>query len=308
MKKKIISLMLVMTFIFGTVFITSISASAVEGSVSQHYDGEIKGEGQETDYKFSVSIAGDFEFSVTGELNKYGISFFDVAGNKYVNEKCHTGDFNGKFYISAGTYTVKISAFEKVKGKYSLDFTFTPFYESFSESEGGSNNTLDTANKADTETIYKGLLTENDKIDIFKYQFDKKAMFAVQVASYLDNVNVYILNENGEIISSKNLRYNENHIFVTSVNKGGTYYVAFEGVDNSTGSYELDTTRAVFGDYNNDEKTDINDVTVLQMFIAGVYKFSDLKVLSADLDGDGYVTVNDVTYLQMNIVNASDVI
>lgn len=59
-------------------------------------------------------------------------------------------------------------------GKYSVDFTFTPFYESFSETEEGSNNTLETANNAETETIYSGLLTETDKVDIFKYSFDKK--------------------------------------------------------------------------------------------------------------------------------------
>ena len=47
-------------------------------------------------------------------------------------------------------------------GKYSVDFTFTPFYESFSETEEGSNNTLETANNAETETIYSGLLTETN--------------------------------------------------------------------------------------------------------------------------------------------------
>lgn len=45
----------------------------------------------------------------------------------------------------------------------------------------------------------------------------------------------------------------------------GTYYVAYVSADNATGSYELDTTKAVFGDFNNDNKIDVNDVTVLQM-------------------------------------------
>ena len=122
----------------------------------------------------------------------------------------------------------------------------------------------------------------------------------------MDSVNVYLLNENGEVTSSKNIGEEQNHTFVTSVTKGGTYYVVFESADNSTGSYELDTTKAVFGDYNSDGKTDVNDVTILQMFIAGGYKFSDLKTLSADIDGDGLVMVTDVTYLQIHIANGED--
>ncbi len=76
--------------------------------------------------------------------------------------------------------------------------------------------------------------------------------------------------------------------------------------DNCTGSYELDTTKAVCGDFNNDGKIDVNDVTVLQMFISGDYKFSDLKVLSADLNGDGVVMVTDVTYLQVCVADGME--
>lgn len=305
MKKKIISIALACVLSIFTAFAAVMSASAVEGSVSQHYDGEIKGEGQETDYKFSVSIAGDFEFSVTGELEKYGVQFFDATGHKYAEESCYSGDYNGKFYISAGTYTIRISAYEKVTGRYSLDFTFSPFYESFPETEGGSNNNLETANKSETETIYKGLLTESDGVDIFKYHFEKRAMLAVQATSYMESVNVYLLNENGEVIDSKNLTKDETHTFVIPVTAGGTYYVAYVSVDASTGSYELDTSKAVFGDYNNDGNINVNDATILQMFVAGNYKFSDLKILSADVDGDGLIMVTDVTCLQMRIANNS---
>lgn len=283
-----------------------VPAAAVEGTVSQHYDGEIKGQGQSIEYKFGIGISGDFEFTVGGALGKYGIQFYDATGHKYADESCHTGKFADKFYISAGTYSIKISAFEKVTGKFTLDFLFTPFYESFPESEEGSKNTLETANKAETETIYKGLLTETDKVDIFKYQFDKKAMLAVEATSHMNSVNVYLLNEKGGIINSKSLSNNKKYIFVTKVEKGDTYYVAYVSADNATGSYELDTTKAVFGDFNNDNKIDVNDVTVLQMFISGGHKFSDLKVLSADLDGDGLVMVTDVTHLQMAITAGAE--
>ena len=70
--------------------------------------------------------------------------------------------------------------------------------------------------------------------------------------------------------------------------------------------YEIDTTKAVFGDFNSDGKIDVNDATILQMFILGRHKLSDLKVLSADLDGDGLIMITDVTYLQMKIAESAD--
>lgn len=86
-------------------------------------------------------------------------------------------------------------------------------------------------------------MTETDKVDIFKYSFDKKAMLAVLATSHMDSVNVYLLNEKGEVINSKTLGKDEKYTFVTSVAKGGTCYVAYVSADNSTGSYEIDTTR-----------------------------------------------------------------
>ena len=149
-------------------------------------------------------------------------------------------------------------------------------------------------------------MTETDKVDIFKYSFDKKAMLAVLATSHMDSVNVYLLNEKGEVINSKTLGKDEKYTFVTSVAKGGTCYVAYVSADNATGSYEIDTTKAVFGDINSDGKIDVNDATILQMSISGGHKLSDLKVLSADLDGDGLIMITDVTYLQMKITESAD--
>lgn len=82
--------------------------------------------------------------------------------------------------------------------------------------------------------------------------------------------------------------------------------MAYVSAGNATGSYEIDTTKAVFGDFNSDGKIDVNDATILQMFISGGHKLSDLKVLSADLDGDGLIMITDVTYLQMKIAESAD--
>ena len=149
-------------------------------------------------------------------------------------------------------------------------------------------------------------MTEIDKVDIFKYSFDKKAMLAVLATSHMEFERSQDFPRN--IIDNKNimLTKDEKYTFVTSVAKGGTCYVAYVSADNATGSYEIDTTKAVFGDFNSDGKIDVNDATILQMSISGGHKLSDLKVLSADLDGDGLIMITDVTYLQMKIAESAD--
>ncbi len=54
-------------------------------------------------------------------------------------------------------------------------------------------------------------------------------------------------------------------------------------------------------DINGDEYTDVNDVTTLQMFLAG-YDI-EVKVSKLDVDGDGIVDVKDVTALQLYLVS-----
>lgn len=53
--------------------------------------------------------------------------------------------------------------------------------------------------------------------------------------------------------------------------------MAYVSANNSTGSYEIDTTKAVFGDFNSDGKIDVNDATILQMSISGGHKLFSQK-------------------------------
>ena len=53
-----------------------------------------------------------------------------------------------------------------------------------------------------------------------------------------------------------------------------------------------------FGDIDANCLIDINDVTVLQMYIAGLKKFDELAVFRADTNVDDNIDVTDVTFLQ----------
>ena len=53
-------------------------------------------------------------------------------------------------------------------------------------------------------------------------------------------------------------------------------------------------------DINGDEYTDVNDVTTLQMSLAGYVV--DVQESKVDVNGDGFVDVKDVTALQLYLV------
>lgn len=62
----------------------------------------------------------------------------------------------------------------------------------------------------------------------------------------------------------------------------------------------------VYGDVNGDGKVSIDDVTLVQKYIAEMETFSDAQVSMADVDHDGYVSISDATLMQKYIVGMVD--
>lgn len=60
----------------------------------------------------------------------------------------------------------------------------------------------------------------------------------------------------------------------------------------------IQKTTRITGDINNNEKIDINDVTLIQQFLAEMISFNDEQIVIADTNGDGKISVADVTAIQ----------
>lgn len=81
--------------------------------------------------------------------------------------------------------------------------------------------------------------------------------------------------------------------------------VAYQYAQSNGIEYTLISTERIFGDINNDGKTDINDVTFLQRYIAGVTDengntlIPDSDLNFADITADGVIDSRDVTQLQL---------
>lgn len=59
----------------------------------------------------------------------------------------------------------------------------------------------------------------------------------------------------------------------------------------------------LYGDVTLDCILQIEDITLLQMYVANSTNFTNEQLFAADVDGDGAITTTDVTYVSMNIAN-----
>ena len=61
-----------------------------------------------------------------------------------------------------------------------------------------------------------------------------------------------------------------------------------------------------FGDVNNDRKIDLQDVVMIQRFIARLKKLYGNDIIAADLDNNGSIDMNDVVLFQKYIADLTD--
>lgn len=293
--KKIISIFLVCTIVLSCICLSAFSTSAADDTKTGKYSNEITAKAKSFTYKFNVDIAGKYIFKLTGELQKYGITISSPT-MQFVDEAEHSGTFYKSLYLNKGTYNVKISAFEKNVGKFDLNYSFTPVYEVFSEAQDGSNNTFETANSIDVETIYLGLIAENDDVDTYKVTSESPCFLSVKLETEMQECDIVFYDESKKVIWNATSLYGE--ASNTMRLSAGTYYVQITKHNGYTGTYELDTTYIKLGDVNYDGRVNIKDATEIQKYLVSLITFTDVQIQVADFDCNGRTNIFDATSVQ----------
>lgn len=100
------------------------------------------------------------------------------------------------------------------------------------------------------------------------------------------------LEYDNEIIDLKDYFYTYNHDDI-----GGTFVI--KAITNNT------TVTDTKGDVNLDEKVDINDATLIQLYLAGLRAdLHDDQLINADYNSDGKININDVTQIQIHLAQS----
>lgn len=161
----------------------------------------------------------------------------------YWNSTSQVISFDETIYLTSGTYYFCIRRRGNNYGNFNFNIAFESSNETFAEQNGGSNNSINTANQVSTtDTQYHAQLAVNDEKDFYKIDLIDAGKIGFN-ATFFNMEEVYwkLYGQNGEELLSrspyfnsttKNITVNED-IHLTS----GTYYLAISRRGNSCGKY-----------------------------------------------------------------------
>lgn len=309
MKKKILSIVVAIAFVFTTVAqpieVLASAKTSVKNTVDraisinygQKYNGNL--EAEECDvYKFTLNASGKLRINSVG--NKVGIWGIDYIIKDEDNTEVWDATASDDSAIGQNKLNEEV---ELIKGVYYLeiknnnfnhrfDYHFNVTYisanESFTETIYDNNNMLENSDIIKLDTAYKGQLAENDTRDFYKFTLNSSGEIKVFVNSQIKSFGYNIYDSEGEELLSREIDWDQDvgasrvndYIYLTK----GTYYFrigeSYEWKDY-TGNYlfSLGFTSAnesfVETGYGNNNSIDTSDKISLNTTYKGQIALND---------------------------------
>ncbi|MGN0523872.1 MAG: pre-peptidase C-terminal domain-containing protein, partial [Eubacterium sp.] len=257
--KKTISLLLSLVMLFSITAGIDLSAYAAGNSISNatsisfnsQYSGYITTSNTTDVYKFSMSSSGKINVSVEANISASTYHIYDANGNTLWTGDCYRWNdntqlmtFNQELDLTKGTYYFSVNDYYGSTGNYSFKVTFTSANESFSEPQGGNNNSIATANGIVFGNTYKGQLAVNDNTDLYKFSLSSSGRITISVKANISSSSYYIYDVNGNTLwEGYCYRWNDNTKQMTYDQEldltKGTYYFSVRDYYGTTGNYSF---------------------------------------------------------------------
>lgn len=226
----------------------SISA-ATSISLGTTYSGSISASNTQDFYKFTLSTSGTVRLTSNANIEYVSYKIFDANGNElwsttpYWNSTSEQISIDKSFCLTSGTYYVAMQEYYGRYGSYTFRVAFTSAGESFKETQGGTDNSMSTANSISLGTQYKGQIAQNDGKDFYKFILSTSGTVNLTSTANLEYVNYKIFDVNGNEVWSTRPYWNssseqivlDESICLTS----GTYYLALENYYARYGNYSF---------------------------------------------------------------------
>ena len=216
-------------------------------NVNSNYNGQLAINDDKDFYKFTLSSSGRIVISATAKMRWIYYYVYDSSGNQLWNinpswnsttETIATSEIVD---LTKGTYYLAVSRDGNYTGNYSFKLGYTSANESFTETEFGSNNTLDSANSISLNTSYNGQLAINDEKDFYKFKLGSATKIYFTATAKMKWIYYHIYDSNGNQLWSKNPSWNSTTEKIDSSEtfdlSAGTYYFVFEKDGSYTGPY-----------------------------------------------------------------------
>lgn len=256
MKKTLsllMSFVLVLTMISTTLVSVNAAGSDMATATSISFDKTYNGSITETTsgdfYKFTLSSAGTVNVNLKAYIYRTSYYLYDAEGNSVWSStwQCWNGTIevysaNWNLDLTKGTYYFVVCKSEGT-GNYNFKMMFKTAGESFSELQGGDNQSVQQADGISLNKTYKGQIALNDNKDIYKFKLSKSTNVNLKLTAYIYRSSYYIYDADGNTVWNDWEYWNSNSQKLT-LNKtvtlsAGTYYFAVQKVDGDTGNYSF---------------------------------------------------------------------
>lgn len=250
--KKVISFVLVLTFIFTIVFSFNSYAytnfsGAYNASIGTTYNGTITNSQNEYCYRFSLNTSGRVIIKSSAYLKceyiLYDSNYEELYSENMRWAESTSGIYNYKetFDLVSGTYYFAVKQYEGT-GNYNLLLTYTSANESFKESVNSVLTSINTANSISVGQKYRGQIAYNDSVDYYKFNLSSSGLLNMKSLAE-SKCNYYLYDaEYNEVFSCETRWFDYTGDYI-NVNenihlKKGTYYLGVFQYED-TGAYDI---------------------------------------------------------------------
>ncbi len=169
------------------------------------YNAQLAWNDEKDFWKVKLDKSGSIKFDSTFfNISSVDWNIYDDKGNELLDETEYADSvtenivINEKIYLASGTYYIVISKRNENYGRYQFTLNFTSSNETYTETNGGSNNTLSTASVMQLNTLYTGQIALNDEKDFYKLTLVRDKTITLKFnSSDAESLNVYIYNSDG---------------------------------------------------------------------------------------------------------------
>ncbi len=222
-------------------------ATASTIGFSTKYYGQIAVNDATDIYKFALNSSSKININLEASIYRTNYYLYDANGNtvwkresQYCNNVTNLYTLNEDIDLTKGTYYFAVCK-NSGTGNYNFKITAISANESFSETQGGINNSVDTASSIKLGTKYYGQIATNDDKDIYKFTLNSSGEINIAIESYVPKYSCYLYNSSGNTIWDYHLFWGGDSEKSTLEEKfdleSGTYYFAV--CKNSTGNYNF---------------------------------------------------------------------
>ena len=255
--KKTLSLFLSIVMLLSIIAEIDLTAIAAGNSISNatsisfntQYSGYITANNEKDVYRFSLSSSGKINISVKANIYETNYYIYDASGNEIWNKKyCYWNDntqqmtYDEALDLTKGTYYFAVVRYSGT-GNYNFKITFATADETFSEPQGGNNNSIGVADAITLGSTYKGQLAINDDKDLYKFTLSSSGRINISVKANIYETNYYIYDASGNEIWNKKYCYwndaTQQMVYDETLDLSeGTYYFAVVRY-SGTGNYSF---------------------------------------------------------------------